>query len=152
MISARLLATISGRGAMSIEYEVDHQSRLVRARGRGTLTDEDVFAYQREVWSRPEVAGYDELIDMTEVKEIALPSGERVRQLAILSALMDPRSPASKFAIVAPQDLAFGLGRMYQTYRGLDERSTKKVGVFRTLERALAFLAGEEEADMPRTK
>jgi hypothetical protein len=59
------------------------------------------------------VAGYDELVDMTAVQSIALPAASRVRDLAEVSAQMDPRPPASsKFAIVAAGDLAFALGRM----------------------------------------
>src|ERR1700693_4770353 len=116
---------------MPIEHEVDHKRRLVIARGRGVLTDQDVFEYQRGVWSRPEVAGYDELIDMTDVGDIVLPSLQRVRELAQLSASMDDAAPPSRLAIVAPKDFAFALGRLYEAHRGLDERSRKTVCVFR---------------------
>jgi hypothetical protein len=128
---------------LPIEFSIDHERRLVLAKGRGTFTDEDVFSYQREVWSRPEVSGYNELIDMSEVKQIALPSIERVRDLAKHSASMDAEKAPSKFAIVAPSDMAFGLGRMYEMYRDLQARSTKQVAVFRTLKEALEFLGGE---------
>jgi len=125
---------------MPIEYGIVHERRLVVAKGHGTLTDQDVFGYQRDVWSRPEVAGYDELVDVTEVEEMALPSTERVRELANLSAAMDVPSTTSRFAIVAPTEFAFGLGRLYEILRSLDHQSTKKVSVFRSLDEALAFL------------
>jgi hypothetical protein len=60
-----------------------------------------------------------------------------------MSAAMDPGQSLARFAIVAGEDLAFGLGRMYQAYRGLDARSSKQVGVFRALAEALAFLRVE---------
>jgi hypothetical protein len=129
---------------MPIEYWIDHVHRLVRAAGRGTLTGNDIFAYQREVWSRPDVMGYNELMDMTDVGRIDLESGaesgERMRQLAGLAASMDSEGPATKFAIVAPSDEAFGLGRMYEAYRRLENRSLKQVGVFRSMEDARTFL------------
>jgi hypothetical protein len=131
---------------MPIEYRIDHDRRLVLAAGRGTVTDDDVFGYQREVWSRPDVAGYDEFVDMSRVAEIAVPSVDRVRQLAALSAGMDAPDTASKFAVLAPQDVAYGLGRMFQAYRELNPRGTKEVGVFRTRAEALAFLG---VADLP---
>jgi len=131
---------------MPIDYRIDHDRWLVLAYGRGTMTDEEVFGYQQTVWSRPDVAGYDELVDMTEVEHIALPSADRVQQLAALSAAMDAPQSASKFAIVAPQDLAFGLGRMYQAYRDQDTRSMKQVGVFRTSKDAGAFLGFDGES------
>lgn len=125
---------------MPIEYRIDHDRRLVIAEGSGTLTDEEVFGYQREVWSRSEVAGYDELVDMSRVEKIALPSNERMQELARLSAGMDSPSSSTRLAVVAPTDLAYGLGRMYEAYRGLENRSTKQVQVFRSMDEALAYL------------
>jgi hypothetical protein len=137
---------------MPIDYLIDHDRRFVQARGRGILTDADVFGYQHEVWSRPEVSGYDELVDMSEVEQIALPSVGRVRTLARLSATMDPSSPSSKLAIVAPEDLAFGLGCMYEAYREVNDQSTKRVGVFRSLADALTFLGlGGESGSRARS-
>ena len=129
---------------MPIEYEIDHDRRIVRARGRGVMTDQDVFGYQREVWSRPDLAGYDELMDMTDVQRIELPSADRVRQLANLSAEMDMPASSARFAIVAPQDLAYGLGRMFASHRDANQQSTKQVGVFRTMEQALEWLQARE--------
>jgi hypothetical protein len=134
---------------MPIAWRLDATHRLITAAGHGVLTDDDVFGYQREAWSRPEVLGYDELIDMTRVTEIVMPSRERVRDLAALAAAMDGAAPASRLAIVAPLNLAFGLGRMFQAYRELDPRSTKKVGVFRTLDEALAFLRLDHPVALP---
>jgi hypothetical protein len=125
---------------MPIEYRIVHERRLVVTKAHGTLTDQDVFGYQRDLWSRADVAGYDELVDMTQVEHMALPSTERVRELARLSAEMDVHSTPSKFAIVAPTEFAFGLGRLYEILRSLDDRSTKKVSVFRSRDEALAFL------------
>ncbi|HMA43044.1 MAG TPA: hypothetical protein VKO86_03460 [Gemmatimonadales bacterium] len=125
---------------MSITYTIDHARRLVTAVGQGDLTGDDIFGYQQEVWSRPDVGGYDELIDMTNVQRIDLRSVDHVKQLAELAASMDPVAVQSKFAIVAPDDYAFGLGRMYESYRRLEGRSTKRVGVFRSMAEARAFL------------
>jgi len=123
-----------------IEYRIHYEHRIVIARGRGAFTTADVFGYQREVWSREDVAGFNELVDMTAVTEIVTASAERMRELASLSAGMDPSGGSAKMAIVAPQDIAFGLGRMYETYRSLEPASKKEVSVFRTISEALAFL------------
>jgi len=128
---------------MPIEYRIDHERRLVFGKGQGILTDKDIFGYQREVWSRTDVGGYNELMDMSDVDHIVLASGNRVHDLAQLSAGMDAKSAGSKFAIVAPSEEAFGLGRMYQIYRELEAQSTKQVGVFHTMDEALAFLGIE---------
>jgi hypothetical protein len=125
---------------MPLEYRIRHDLRLVWAEAHGILLAEDLFEYQRTVWGRPDVQGYHELVDMSGVADIPAPSPEGIRALAALSAAMDPPFPGSKFAIVAADDLAFGLGRMYQTHRELTGTSSKEVAVFRSLPEALAWL------------
>jgi len=129
---------------MPIAYTIDHARRLVTAVGQGELTGDDIFGYQQEVWSRPEVRGYDELMDMTKVERIDLRSADHIKQLAEVSASMDAAASQSKFAIVAPGDYAYGLGRMYESYRRLEGRSTKRVGVFRSMAEAEAFLERDD--------
>jgi hypothetical protein len=125
-----------------IEYTIDHEHHVVRARGSGVLSD-DVFGYQRDVWTRLDVAGYDELVDMTNVRRIALPSIDRIRDLAGLSVQEDDPARVTRFAIVAPGDVAFMLGRLYKAIRGTTRGSARRVGVFRTLTEALEFLGLE---------
>ena len=129
---------------MPIDFDIDHERRLVTARGRGTVTHEDVYAYQLRVWGKADVAGYDELVDMSGVEEISIPSMDSIPRLADLAARMDPPDMSSKLAIVAKDDFAFALGRMYETYRGLDPRSTKEARVFRSLPEALAYLSSKD--------
>jgi hypothetical protein len=74
---------------MPIEYRIDSERRIVIARGYGTFTHADVLRYQRDVWSRPELAGYDELVDMSHVELIALSSTGRLREVA-RTPLPDP--------------------------------------------------------------
>jgi hypothetical protein len=127
------------------DVHVDKERRLVTATARGVITPAEVFAYQQDVWSRPDVAGFDELVDMTRAEKIEFPSSASIRQLASLSATMDTSGAPTRFAIVAPEALAFGLARMYETYRSLEANSNKEVAVFHTLEQALLFLGRPNE-------
>lgn len=125
---------------MAVEYQIDVARRTVFVRLYGRLTSEELFSFQRNVWSRPEVAGFNELVDATDA-EFDIPSnvGTDLRALADLSAQTDtPRQ--SSLAIVAASDLAYGLGRMYATYRELESRGTRKVEVFRNRAEALVWL------------
>jgi predicted phage-related endonuclease len=125
---------------MPVTYQIDHDQRLVIATPHGKLTDADIFGYQQEVWSRLEVRGYNELIDMAGVSEIEFISTKRVAFLADLSASMDPPALASKLAIIATTDLHFGLARMYETYRETAKQGTKAVRVFRNRSEAARWL------------
>jgi len=127
---------------MPIDYRIDRDRRRVIATVTGTLVRDELFAYQRDVWSRTDLAGYDQIVDMSAVAGIdaPVPSGPVMQELAALAAGMDDPARPTRFAIVAPGDLAFGMGRMYATYRGQNPKSTREVRVFRTMEEARAWL------------
>jgi hypothetical protein len=125
---------------MAVEHAVDHEARLVTATLRGALRLEDLLKYQLEVWSRPEFAGYDELVDMNGVTEVEADTTDNVMQLAAVSSSMDAVTGPSRLAIVAEHDYHFGLGRMYQVFREDSPGSTRAIGVFRTREEALRWL------------
>ena len=128
---------------MSIEYHIDHGRRLVLASASGMLTPEDLFNYQRIVWSLPEVRGFNELVDMRKVEEILSPTFEHISELAKLSANMDDNTIATKFAIVASDTFAYGMGRLYEAFRNVNPRSTKKVRVFRSMQEAIDWIEGK---------
>jgi hypothetical protein len=134
-----------------IDFDIDHERRLVTARGRGTVSYDDVYSYQLQVWGKADVVGYDELVDMSGVEEISIPSMDSIPRLASLSAQMDSPDVTSKLAIVVKDDFAFALGRMYETYRGLDPRSTKQARVFRSLPEALAYLGPRTPPSVPQS-
>jgi hypothetical protein len=134
---------------MPIRYTVEHEQRLVRVIGSGVFTDDDVFGYQREIMAREDVLGYDELVDMTNVLRIELPSFERVKDLAKLSAEMDPRHPPGRFVIVAPGDIPFMLGRLYKGIRAMIPGATRELAVFRTMEEGEEFLRKPRSQAIP---
>jgi hypothetical protein len=131
---------------LPITYEIDHDRKLVRARVSGTLTRDDAFQYQQHVWSLPEVRGYNQLIDASDMGhvDIPFPSADAMRELSSLAASMDDPNLKTRFAIVATSAFAYGLARMYATYRALDTRSTRAVSVFRSVEDALEWLETDD--------
>jgi hypothetical protein len=129
---------------MPLEYRIDQERRLVVATATGILLDDEVFAYQRGVWTRPEVAGFDEVFDLGGIEDLVLASSEKARTLADLASTMDVAGSPSRLAIVAPQDYAYGLARMYETYRTLHPRGEKAVQVFRSMGAALDWLGSAE--------
>lgn len=125
---------------MPLDYEIDRERRLVHVTASGVITPELLFGYQKDVWSDPAVAGFDELVDMSGVERVEVASPSNVNALAGYSATMDVDVKPTKLAIVAADDLLFGLGRMYQAYREMKPGSSKEVAVFRTIADALAWL------------
>lgn len=125
---------------MPITYHIDPVRKIVFARGRGTFTHEDLVRYQDEVWSRSDVAGFDELVDMRPVEHLALKSIGHMREIADQSSETDSLTRQARLAIVAQDEVAQSLGRLYSALRAQNPRSTKEVQVFSRLEPALEFL------------
>jgi hypothetical protein len=123
-----------------LDYRIDHKQRLVHVTAHGVITADALFAYQKAAWSDPAIAEYDELADMSGVEDVEAPSPSNVSALAGFSARMDASAKPTKLAIVARDDLLFGLGRMYQAYREMKPGSNKEVAVFRSMPEALAWL------------
>jgi hypothetical protein len=124
---------------MPVQYTIDEIAKRVTARAYGLLSAADVFGYQGDVWSRADLAGYDELFDLSEVTELEKPEVYRIQKLAELAS-QTVSGPEGNIALVAPGDQLYGLARMYQTYRNMTASRPKEIGVFRTRGDAEAFL------------
>jgi hypothetical protein len=132
---------------MPLECRIDLERRVVFAVATGTLTLEDFLVKHREVWSRSDVAGFDAIYDLGGIEDLVLSSGERLRELADLASTLDPPGAAARLAIVAPRDFAFGIARMYEAYRTMNQRGSKAVSVFRSMQAALDWLGLEGPGD-----
>jgi len=125
---------------MPIEYHIDHGRRLVLASASGKLTAEDFFNYKRNVWALPDVRGFNELMDARKLEEILSLTFEKISELAKLSANMDDNTIPTKLAIVASDTFLYGIGRLYETFRNVNPKSTKKVSVFRSMQEAIDWI------------
>jgi hypothetical protein len=136
---------------MPYDLSVDHDLRLVTATVRGDVTEADLFAYNDDpIWSSGTVAGYGEMIDVTETTGFDYPIAASLPHFADSSARRDPpRELAGPLLIVAADDYFFGLARMYQSLRELHPLTQRRVGAFRTREEALAWLAAVRVAEAP---
>jgi hypothetical protein len=135
---------------MPIDYRIDRRKKIVTVTPRGTLTHEEMVAYQTKVWSRSDVGGYAELIDMSVVDKLDLRSPDQIFELAALGAKMDAGNPLSRMAIVATDKLHAALGRMYRASRTEHPSNQREIEVFGTLEDALKWLRREKRP--PRGK
>lgn len=125
---------------MPIEVQIDHQRRCVMAAITGDIRDVELLDYQKSVWSDPALAGYDELIDATGAGCAPEVSSSGLSQISQCAASMDTACERSRLAVVAPQDVYFGLARMYEVLRSETPGSRKAVSVFRSRADAEAWL------------
>ena len=130
---------------MPIAYDVVESKRLVYVRASGALTLADNLDTFEALLADPRFeAGFSQLADFRDVTEAHLGESE-VREIVAAEAEVLDLLRGARFALVAPQDFAFGLGRMWEM---LAERMPFEGRVFRTLDEAVAWL-GLSEGDLP---
>ena len=134
---------------MPISYHAEPAQHRIVAEASGAIGQQDLFAYQKDVGTRPEWAGFNELFDVSRVDSLLDIRIDNLKAVADLAASMDKPDLPSKFAIVAPQDLYFGLGRMYESLRESAPHSSRRIAAFRSRAEAERWLDApvDEPAD-----
>ena len=122
---------------MPMTYTIDGAQHVARTSGTGVLTDEDVMAHRKALTGDPRFTPQmSELSDIRGVTDFRVtPAG--IRLMVASDIRMVPSGRMHKLAIIADENVAYGMSRMYQT---LDEPDIRSVGVFRTYEDAAAWL------------
>ena len=122
---------------MPIRYDIDHQNRLVLTVASGVLTDSELLEHKRKLSRDQEFeAGMAELSDVRGVDQLDV-TPEGVRTFVAQDAKDAARFRDYKLAIVASEDLVFGMARMYQT---LTANNNSNVAVLRSIAQARAWL------------
>lgn len=128
---------------MPIAVQIDRERRLVVATVTGDVHDDELLEYQRGVWSDESLAGYNEMFDLTHVGSVRDITSTGLSSVAQCAVSMDAACERTKFAVVAPQDISFGLARMYEALRTEMPGSRRAIAVFRSRDEAEAWLGGK---------
>lgn len=126
---------------MPVEYHIDHAAGIVRSRGWGVVTAEDLAGHGRGLLAdpdfRPELR---QLWDLAEVTDSPMTFND-------LTALAGTNyfAPTSRRALLAPIDVSFGVARMFQMLR--ESKGERGIRVFRDRAAALRWLETGEEPE-----
>ena len=125
---------------MPVFYNIDKDRRLVMSTATGILNKEDALAHQNRLRSDPEFdSAYSQLLDFRHVTQIGLTASD-IQQLALPNIF----SKHSRRAVLVPNDLAFGLGRMFEILR--ENAGERGIRVFRDLDEALDWVLSKQGA------
>ena len=120
---------------MPCDYAIDVERGLVRTRLWGSVTQGDVLDLRERMTVDPAFSPrLSILIDMREVERLTLTTAD-VQALARTSTL----GQGARRAVVACSPSSFGVARMFQSYRELNE-GLEETAVFETMEAAEAWL------------
>ena len=128
---------------MSIEYEIDEGRRLIQTRCAGPVTPSEVSEHFRVLAADPAAGGaLDVLLDFSDLTDF--PTSDQVQSIAFEIRDLLPKIAWRHCAVVAPRDVTFGIGRMFEM---LSDRSFRATMVFRKREEAEHWLASRDRED-----
>jgi hypothetical protein len=120
-------------------YFIDKERRLVFSSGSGVLTLEDMLGHRSRLLKDPDFdPDFSQIFDFTNVTQVEIKSED-----VLLLAETKVFSPKSHRAVIAGNDLVYGLSRMFEILR--DTKGETGVRVFRDRDEALAWALAKEE-------
>jgi hypothetical protein len=130
---------------MPAEYNIDKSIKLIVTTWSGVASDSELIdalsKYHQEIRSQADYHTYNEILDLSRVSSFML-STDGIKNLAQLAVNADVENVKTKLAIIVSTPLAYGLGRMYVTYRSLVPGGGKEVRVYKMYRDALAWMEG----------
>jgi hypothetical protein len=125
---------------MPLSYQIDEERNLVLTTGSGILTDDDIIQHNASLLSDPGFEpGMRELSDIRGIDRLEVTT-EGVDRMVQHDERHAPEVKAHRLAIVASQDIVYGMARMYQS---LTEQTVANVRIFGDIEEARAWLVSD---------
>src|SRR5437899_1070372 len=125
---------------MPVTYQIEHARRLIRTRCIGNVSFEEVAAHFRELERDPDRPDrLDVLLDLSEITSVPETAQLRLVRYEIEKIVGSLQFQAC--AIVAQNDLLFGMMRMFEVFARKFFVATQ---VFRVMAEAEAWLASRE--------
>ena len=119
---------------MPAEYQLDLKKRIVLSRAWGVPTIEDFMGHGQRLLADPDFRpDFRQLWDLSEITHSAANFVE-LMEMAKVTVF----SPTARRAILAPIDVAFGIGRMFQMLR--ESKGETGIRVFRDRAEAMQWL------------
>ncbi len=131
---------------MPISYSIDKNLGVVFTTATGRLTEEELLEDKRRLTSDPEFSPeLVELSDIRAVTDLAI-TPEGVARMVMQDADDADKLSTYKLAIVVSEEVAFGLGRMYES---MTHENMPNVRIFRDMDEARGWLGlpAEDVAD-----
>jgi len=119
---------------MPFFYKIDKERKLVMSTAAGELTKADIQLLQDQLREDPDFdPNFSQLSDLTNATGMNI-TGADMQDLAVTTAF----SPNARRAVIASNDLAFGLAKIFEQVR--ETKGDLGIRVFRKLEDALDWI------------
>jgi len=130
---------------MPINYTIDEERNLVLTVASGTLYDADVMQHKAALRDDPRVTpDIKELSDVRGIEQLDV-TETGIRQMIRFDRDAAASTGGHTLAIVATEDIIFGMARMYEM---LTEQNVRSVQVFRDIDEATRWLLDPPEEEL----
>ena len=119
---------------MSANHYIDKERQLIITTWEGKASDVDfieaINKYQNEIQNHPDYIHFNEIVNLTKVTGYKLTT-EGIKTIGQIASSTDKSDLNRKLAIIVNTSLAYGLARMYVTYRGFTKKGKKEINIFK---------------------
>jgi len=119
---------------MPAKHVIDIKDKLLITTWEGDATDIDFIEglkeYQKNIQSKSEYCGFNEVLDLTGITGIKL-TIDGLKRIGRVASTTDSKDINTKLAFIVSSKLAYGLVRMYEVLRTFSTKSTKTIRVFK---------------------
>lgn len=128
---------------MPANHIIDTKAHLLITTWEGEAHDnefiEAIKEYQKDIQNNPSYINYNEVVDLSKVTRFKLTT-EGIKNIAQIASSTDHDGANKKLALIVNSSLAYGLCRMYETYRSFSTKSNKEMRVFKNEKDAFEWI------------
>jgi hypothetical protein len=118
---------------MPANHHIDNEAQLIVTTWEGEARDIEFMVaikkYQRDIQNHPDYISYNEVLNLSKITGIKVTT-KGLKTIGQIGTSTDRNDVNRKLAIIVSSKLAYGLSRMYITYRSFSKNSRKEIQVF----------------------
>ena len=124
-------------------HQIDTHAKLLITAWEGDAIDIDMIEaikkYQDTILCNSDYYDFNEILDLTKVTAMKLTT-DGLRNISSIASRTNINRVDAKLAIIVSSNIAYGLARMYVTFRSFSLNSTKEIRIFKNTESAIEWL------------
>jgi len=128
---------------MPAKHSVDDISQLIITTWEGDAHDvefiEAIKNYQKDIQNHPKYINYNEVVDLRKIGSIKLTTGG-IKTIGNIASNTDRHDENRKLALIVNSSIAYGLSRMYVTYREFAKSARKEIRIFKNDKEAYEWI------------
>ena len=128
---------------MPANHHIDNKNQLIITTWEGEARDiefiEAIKKYQDDIQNHPDYINYNELVNLSKISKLKLTT-EGIKTIGEIASTSDKKDSNRKLALIVSSNLAFGLARMYETYRSFSKSANKEIRVFKNENNAFEWV------------